>query len=370
MYKTKRNKTKRNKTKLNKTKRNKTKGGTLLPENTSLITPTWRHGNQYWSTVLQVPGLELYGSSIPSDNELACFNTFTFYMFRLQIRKIVSLHACSTGLSGNYYCRAGYHTIEDDTWNAVKILDNATRTDPNYTFTNSHIGDMSAGPIQRWLDLIGTDYTNVNDRTLIHCAGGYGRTCSVLTMLSLNRCFDTITNPRPNTWPFFWGNARLNVPFLGLGNSLQLYNFFRTHFLQYVIVSREPNIGNYQNRVNRNGMAVTIPPPVVGVSTTVPMADELFRIDTDFHANLFLQRVNRWILCWAINRYVGGGVMPLIPNAHFFTITMGVTNILAAHTPATIFNNFQQCQIIPTLATAAAAQNFFGNQIFNAHINY
>ena len=230
---------------------------------------------------------------------------------------------------------------------------------------------MSAGPIQRWLDLIGTDYTNVNDRTLIHCAGGYGRTCSVLTMLSLNRCFDNTINPRPVNWPFFWGNARLNSPYLGLGTSLNLYNFLRTHFLQYVIVSQEPNIGIYQNRVNRNGMAVNplIPPPV-GVPTTVPMADELFRIDTDFHANIFLQRVNRWILCWSINRYVGGGVAPLIPQAYFFTITMGVNNILAAHTPATIFNNFQQCQIIPTLATAAAAQNFFGTQQFNGYINY
>jgi hypothetical protein len=317
---------------------------------------------------LEVPGLELYGSSIPPEDELECFKTFTFYMFRLQIRKIVSLHACSTGLSPTY-CRAGYLNIEDETWNAVKILDNATRTDPNYTFTNSHIGDMSGGVIQRWLDLIRTDYTNINDRTLIHCAGGYGRTCSVLTMLSLNRCFDTITNPRPITWPFFWGNARLNAPFLGLGDSAQLYNFFRTHFLQYVIVSRQQDIGVYQNRVDRNGMAVTIPPPVVGVPTLLPMADELFRIDTDFHANILIQRVNRWILCWAINRY-GGGVAPLIPNAHFFTITMGAGHFAAAHTPATIFNNFQQCQIVPTVTTVAAAQNFFGTHQFNGYWNY
>ena len=76
---------------MKRTKRMKRKGGTVLPENTQLINPRWRFGQVYWNTVVEVTGLQLYGSSIPFFDDLTCFQTFAFYMYRLEIRKIISI---------------------------------------------------------------------------------------------------------------------------------------------------------------------------------------------------------------------------------------------------------------------------------------
>lgn len=334
---------------MKRTKRMKRKGGTVLPENTQLINPRWRFGQVYWNTVVEVTGLQLYGSSIPFFDDLTCFQTFAFYMYRLEIRKIISIQSCSIHWNNHnpVYCDPAKLNIEERTWDALKVLDEPTLNDPNYRFANLPIRDMTAGPIDSWLNLL-RDYMDINNRTLIHCAGGFGRTCSALLMISFNRHYENPL-PRPANWPVIFNTNTLSLQWLGLPTGFDLINLFKQHFLFYIHVSQ--NNGVHQNRINRMGMVVANPPPPVGVSTLIPFFDEVFDISTDYHANLFIQRVNRWIMCWATNK---------VHQACFFPIFAGAALLGNGYNDLNILNMGMLNNIVATTAQANAAAQFFG----------
>jgi hypothetical protein len=348
-------------------KKTKRKGGTILPEDTLLINPQWQHGNVFWTTVMKIDGTEIYGSSIPFANELICFQTFAFYMYRLEIRKIISLQACSTH---NWHhqpdgrCNLAYIDMEDRIWDALKRIDLPTHIDPNYRFRNAAWRDMNGGIINTWLYLNTLTYNDVNNRTLIHCAGGFGRTGSSLLMLSWKRKYQD--NPRPANWPTYINPISLRMQWIGFQDSASLFTLLRVHFMTRIVVSQDAENGQFQNRINRMGMPYVDPPPP-GVPNLNTIADEVFNINNDFHANLFIQRVNRMIMCWSIDHQAALGVPPQIVLFPCYTMANALGQ--GGYTPANIFLPGVLNNIIVDQAGALAVENFFGGQIFNNHPN-
>lgn len=350
-------------------KKTKRKGGTILPENTQLINPQWQHGGDFWSTVMKIDGTEIYGSSIPFPNELICFQTFAFYMYRLEIRRIISLQSCSLN---NWHhqpppdgrCNLAYIDMEDRIWESLKLLDGPTRLDPNYRFRNLAWRDMNGGIINTWLYLNTLTFNDVNNRTLIHCAGGYGRTGSSLLMLSWKRKYQAIVPP-PANWPTYTNPNTLGMQWIGFQNGSTLFIMLRVHFMTRIVVSQDAVNGQFQNRINLMGMPYANPPPAGGPNLA-SIADEVFNIQDDFHANLFIQRVNRMIMCWAINHAAALGAPPQIVLFPCYDATnyRGV-----GYTPANIFLPGVLNNIITDQAGALAVQQFFGGPNYNGYQN-
>jgi hypothetical protein len=352
-----------------KTKR--MKGGVTLPENTRLINPQWRHQGEFWSTVMKIEGTEIYGSSIPLTDELICFQTLAFYMFRLEIRRIISLQACSTvdwhhQPPPNGRCRLDYLDIEDRTWDALKMLHTTTRLDPNYRFRNLPMRDMNAGIINSWLSLNRMSYNDVNDRTLIHCAGGYGRTGAALLMLSWKRKYQN-PNPRPPNWGTYMNPISLRQGWIGFPDGQTLFTMLRNHFMQRIVVSQDPINAPFQDRINLMGRPYQNPPPGPGAPNLASIANEVFHIQTDYLANLFIQRVNRMIMCWSLDHAAALGAPPQI--ALFPCYTVGTVRGDGNYTPANIFLPALLNNMIATQADALAAQQFFGDPNMNNYPN-
>ena len=368
---------------LNKIQSIKTKGGTLLPANTQLIDPQWRYrnynGGQYWSTVIHIDGTDIFGSSIPFPNELTCFQTFAFYMYRLEIKRIISLHSCA--LHPDRYCNQNFINMENVLWDALSLLDQSTPRDavyhPNYGFEDAPIHDMASGPINSWLTLNRVPFNDANNRTLIHCAGGYGRTCSALLMLSWKRKYQRYPGPGPdiptaNNWPAYEDPARLSRRYIGFANSRALYEGLWMHFSGRIHVFTDAVNIPFQDRINLMGNQYPagnpLPPPNINV-----MRDEVFQISTDYLANVFIERVNRMIMCWASNHLTAlrQGLPGSPPMICLFPCH---TTLLGTYTPDNIFqpgilNYMLSANAHAAQAEAMALQQFYGPPIVNTRQN-
>ena len=364
-FKTKRihTKTSKNRFTVDSHRKRKTKGGTVLAEDTRLINPQWQHAGEYWSTVINIDGTDIFGSSIPFQTELECFQTFAFYMYRLEIKRIISLHACATHPQFGY-CNQNFTNMENVLWKALTLLDH-TRTNaaytPNYGFEDVFIRDMTAGPINSWLRLNQVPFNDANNRTLIHCAGGYGRTCSALLMLSWKRKYQQ--NPVPN-WPTYENPHNLSqIPYLGFANSRALYDGLIGHFNGRIHVSTDANNASFQDTINLMGN--NYPVPVGTPSNIGRMRDEVFYIGDNYHANLFIQRVNRMIMCWAsghLQALIPPGSPPgTSPRICLFPCYTDL-NALGNYTPDTIFQQGILTNMLSVNAQtdALALEQFYG----------
>jgi hypothetical protein len=361
------------KTKKMRVRKRKTKGGTILPVTTPLINPQWRSRptGQYWATVIHIDDTDIFGSSIPHQNDLSCFQTFAFYMYRLEIRRIISLHACALRWQDDY-CNPQFYDMENRIWDALQVLDvTEMRSNllyhPQYAFEDVPIYDMTSGPINSWLHLNQVRFNSPDDRTLIHCAGGYGRTCSALFMLSWKRKYSRYPG-YPNApfvnWPTYEDPARLGQNFLGFNDSADLYNGFLRHFDGRIHVYDNPINVPYQNRINLMGNAV--PSTVANPQSNIgAMRDEAFCIQNDYYANLFIQRVNRMIMCWAMDHTAvltpPGSLHPIVC---LFAQHPDRADDSIPYTPATIFPSGSIVQMINSQAGALQLQyqQFYGHQ--------
>jgi len=353
--------TKRTKRKQKRTRR----GGTILPSATTIILPTWRP-HPYMNTLTRVRGLELYGTSLPDFNELACYRTLAFYMYRKEIRRLISIQACSAGWNANN-CPAGYLDIEDQTWLKLKLLDRNTRLDPNYTFINAPMGDMTAGIINTWIQCNNRSYDTPANRSIFHCYAGLGRTGAMLFMLSFKRKFMPVQNPGQ---PPIWNPNYFTRPFFGQVNSRGMYNLLVEHLNNWIHLSEDPDNAPFQPSINR---FVSSPPQGPGVAPVLPihgfhsipeLRDEVFAIDTPFKARILIQRVNRWLMCWVLSLNPPPGYqMLLYPCPGPGAGPPGGYNV------DNIFQAGQLQDVVTSTADAMALQQFYGNPNENMQQN-
>jgi len=163
----------------------------------------------------------LYSSSLPDMYDYSnLFNTLSFYMYRKNINRIVSLQDCAN--NGNFpphreACN-GLNDSEDRLWYTLKNKHNRNRNDGNIQFINIFIQDMTAGTINAWNAVSDLNVDRRELTTLIHCKGGMGRTGSILLFFIFKYMFmDSNLSPFGRNFsldifdPFFDTYGRNNV---------------------------------------------------------------------------------------------------------------------------------------------------------------
>jgi hypothetical protein len=303
-------KTKKGGTRSNKkkSKRNQ-KGGLVLPENLPLIRPTWdADATGSLNTLTQLRAIygansaQVFGSSLPSVNvgqEAICFQQLAFYMYRHEIRRIISFQACALNPGGNHagtYDPA-YSNMENQTWNILKRINNANRLDANYRFQDMLCQDMTAGTINFWNDMNVLNFEGDNNRTLIHCLAGFGRTGAALLFIALKE--HIVRGGLVGFNPAF-----IQGQYLGNGNSAAMYAILRAFLTQRIGVSTDPINGIYQGPINNFNIARTI--------------NEVFNIVDVFHANLLIQRLNYMFIIF------GQQFLPAGPGRNIYTYPLHV----------------------------------------------
>jgi len=305
-----------------RTRKKNQKGGVVIPEDTLIISPSWRNGpgpDTFNTLVNIIPNngansIQVFGSSLPYvnvDDETRCFNTLAFYMYRHEIRRIISFQACGLNPGGNHLQTydATYPTMENDTWNMLKLLKRDHRLNPSYVFTDLFCRDMTQGTINFWNDLDAINFIGDDNRSLLHCYAGYGRTGSALFFLILKEAIAT-------------GFCNVNVllsPFIGLGNSNDMYDQLK-HVLNHRIeINQNPVNGAFQAEINN--------------FDATEIADEVFNINggDTYNANLLISRINL-IFTVIGNRFMGPGNQICLYSLHAATPAGGFT-------PANIFHN-------------------------------
>jgi hypothetical protein len=168
----------------------------------------------------------MFGMSIPeNNNRIQLLQQFGHLMYNREIKIIIDLHSCGTGLhpragnraAGNFEeCnQTGDINCERETWEFLKKLHLANIVDPDIRFYNyaQNIGieDMTSGTVLAWINLsrIDVNILPLNTKKFaIHCQAGFGRTGSVMLLYILkyltnrdtlmNECFGLIENPGPH----------------------------------------------------------------------------------------------------------------------------------------------------------------------------
>lgn len=279
------------------------------------------------------PPLLLYGTSLPliilnpgdrnvnSNNVINTFYTLSFYMFMKDIKQLISLHTCLPSGSqrscngvvvnnGNfappnnisppdhtiddpYFVRhqpnpipliaAGDYDSERRAWEGIKNSLELTANDNAITYTPCEIPDMTCGSIDKWRQ-IGRFNFGVN-KGIVHCAGGYGRTGSVLLYNILKRINTFYHQHGILDRPY-----NINQPFLGFGNTNDMYTMIQG-LIRTFIVTDDNVIENGVYNVDIVDNTVAANSQHAGHNNLVVLLNELTAPN-----NLLIQRVNNIIL--------------------------------------------------------------------------
>jgi hypothetical protein len=245
-----------------------------------IIDPHWKAGRKQWNTLTAVKGLHLYGSSMPpviedESSYVGCFKTFTFYMYIVGIKKLVSLQACRDKRGQPSGCGED-EDMEKSSWLASKLLVKTEREDDNITYDDIYIKDMMCGSINAWYKFATADYTLKNNCTLIHCYAGYGRTgWFLLTGILKHYLSSEMPCPKGrssiHTLAHTWFNlpsaqALIDMLKLLMTSSVELYS---------------TTITPIQEKINMFDIN--------------DMIEEVFNISNVYHQHLFIQRFNLMI---------------------------------------------------------------------------
>ena len=284
--------------------------------------PNWRSN---FSTLVRVTGLNLYGTSLPIWNQRDMENIFRFYLFRKDINRVISLHACATpdGAAAHPSCNAPNNHLENTVFNQQKDMSPITRTDPTVQFIDIFIRDMRPGTILAWAQLSNYRFSNPDEKSVIHCYAGFGRTGSALLFFILyykTNIFDIVLNPYFNQI-----------------NSAGMYDYIRTLMMQNIEVDNDPVENNpYNGKImafNRSNVV-----------------NETMNITNLFHANLLISRINYCILLFAHNHGISIGspmyLYRLLPigttpaRQNIFQPVIGLYNPTQLSNPAVLNNVF------------------------------
>jgi hypothetical protein len=242
------------------------------------------------------------------DNQVQLLQMYAYLMYTHEIKRIIDLHSCGTGLHprawfiahGEYeQCsRDGRVNGERKAWEYLKTLEITNNNDPEVCFIDNLEGvgieDMTAGNINIWRQIdnyFPYDIVDPNGpKTVVHCQAGFGRTGSVFLYLIIR----DIARIEHLLYRSYLGAAVYPAPSTGDALWNILFNYF-----------------NYPGLNN--------------------MRDELFNISTQRKQQLFLKRFNL-ILCTIYHKNVLYGQY----------ITLYLINVpgVNRNTPNTIFNNY------------------------------
>jgi len=261
--------------KLNKrklSKRRVQKGGVILPD-LNIVPDVYinPYGQRPYNYIDRNGGAtNMWGMGIPdNDDHRVLLEQYGHLMYKQEIKIIIDLHSCGTGLHprrrqramGNFEkCnRTGDVDCERKTWELLKKLNPVNKLDNDIIFfdntNNIGIADMSSGTLLAWQSLINI---NVNILPLnpkkfaIHCQAGYGRTGSVM-LLYIMKFHITI--------------HQLSTHFFGFHNSHEAYTYLRDLLLN--------------------------------AHTNDAQVGEVFNIRDAFHAILFISRINYMLVSLA-----------------------------------------------------------------------
>ena len=222
-------------------------------------------------------------------------NILRFYLFRKDINKVISLQACGTPeqLAQVPADCDPPADLENTTFYAEKARSNSTNVDPNVEFINIFIRDMTPGTIVAWGRLSSYRFDTLENKTIIHCLAGFGRTGSALLFYIMYyklNVFDILLNP-----------------FFNRGDSAGMYNFIRTLMQQNIVLDNNPAENNPWNGPGPGTIAVFNPADVVTETTKIYIPPLPGDPPCVYHANLLISRINYCILFFAYQQCVSVG---------------------------------------------------------------
>lgn len=234
------------------------------------------------STLVRIPGIYLYGTSLPNWNQWDMENIFRFYLFRKDINRVISLHACATpqGATAHHNTCLPNNYLENNTFNIQKNMSPTTINDSNIQFIDIFIEDMTPGTLFAWSQLTSYRFNRPRDKTIIHCLAGFGRTGSILLFYSMYyrlNIHETLLNP-----------------FLNNTDSEEMYNNI-IRFMQTTIIL---DIDYENNPYNTNNYIQGFDPDHLINETTKII------YNTVFYANLLISRINYCIMFYAYQHNV------------------------------------------------------------------
>jgi hypothetical protein len=260
-------------TKTTKRKKLQKKGGSV-PSN-----PSWRVGFTTLVRLLDIDGtpLEIYGTSLPINEPSHLTNTLLYYMYKKQIRRIMSFQGCSDPMCppiNKQYCPQPNVFLEDKTWDVIKYSIPSAPKKNNSEFIpviNNLVQDLTAGNLSSWLLFSKYNVDIESERLILHCYAGFGRTGSALLYFLLTRRVSQFRDFFLQKW---WG----------LGGSKEMVSFMRGLLRNNIRLEldTDPSINSKIQAFDIN-----------------IISQEVFRIDNLYYGNLFVTRVNYIILMLA-----------------------------------------------------------------------
>ena len=261
-------------------------GGANLSEDYLIVDPIWRNG---WTTIVKATNCQLFGTSMPlvtnlpnRPAELMCFQTFAFYQYKLGIKKMISMQACAGGIQpgGAGTCKLNNRNMEDKAWNDLKHL-HMNHMGPDIIFSNEYIRDMTCGSLTTWSHIQSINFTHHNNRTMVHCLAGFGRTGIQLLTGILKHTIPTMDHR------LFFGYPDGNT-FITALIALMTANIRIVDHTDVIPAIAAPAPGSRMEDIftNINQGAAHIP----------HMIQEVFNISDNFHATLFVQRLNLMLI--------------------------------------------------------------------------
>jgi len=251
--------------------------------------PNWiQCRNGICSTLVHVPGIYLYGTSLPEWSQREMENIFRFYLFRKDINRVISFQACATpaGVANHPSCMPPNNQLENIVFDQQKALSPTTNVNSNVVFTDIFIMDMTSGSLVAWHEFTLYRFSSANERTAIHCLAGFGRTGTALLFFSLYykaNIFDILL-----------------TPYFGRGSSRNMYTYINNWMQQNIVIDDNPIENDPWN-----GNILSFNPANIRIETT--KFNDRNGMPCLFHANLFISRINYCILFFAYQHNVPQG---------------------------------------------------------------
>ena len=342
------------------------RGGAVDANIPQCLNPEWRPMFTTLVRLLDIDGtpLEVYGTSLPVNDRQDLTNTLLYYMYRKQIRRIMSFQACSDPMCppvNKQYCPQPNVFLEDKTWNSIKntipgapASQPTNKNDPEFIpLINNLIQDLTAGNLSNWLLFSKYNVHIESERLLVHCYAGLGRTGSALLYFLLTRRVKMFPNYFIQKW---WG----------LGGSREM-----------MLVMRDLINNNIRLELDTNS---SINDKIKAFDINI-IPQELFKMNKLYDSNLFVTRVNYIILMLAyrnnipintpIYLYTIPCYWPVLPfgsldddDILFYPILFIFKGWDSVNAMSSAQNQFGITTIIPASAPASAPANSSRNNSF------
>ena len=166
---------------------------------------------------------------------------------------------------------------ESRMWIGMQSMYKEMQEDSYIDFQNHKIRDYTAGTLTTWFALFNYNYMDTNQKTLIHCLAGFGRTGSILLLIFMYNNYNNHSEK----------HRELSEPFLGYTNGLDLFVELSVSFLDAIELDTSPENG----KVNED----------IRIFDISEIVKEVFDISNYSHANMFITRMNYIRICLGLS---------------------------------------------------------------------